>query len=39
MTDDELITELLNRIKKSYLFCLRVLKACDDFLKKLDEEE
>lgn len=39
MTDDELITELLDRAMKSDLFCLRVIKACNDFIKKLNEEE
>ena len=39
MTDDELIIELLDRAMKSDLFCLRVIKACSDFIKKLDEEE
>ena len=39
MTDDELITEVLDRAMKSDLFCLRVIKACNDFIKKLNEEE
>ena len=39
MTDDELITELLDRAMKSDLFCLRVIKACNEFMKKLDEEQ
>lgn len=39
MTDDELITELLDRAMKSDLFCLRVIKACQEFTKKLNEEE
>lgn len=38
MTDDELIKELLNRAMKSELFCLRVINACQEFIKKLDEE-
>ena len=39
MTDDELITEVLDRAMKSDLVCLRVIKACHEFMKKLDEEE
>ena len=39
LTDNELITELLDRAMKSDLFCLRVIKACNDFIKKLNEEE
>ena len=39
MTDDELIIELLDRAMKSDLFCLRVIKACNEFMNKLDEEE
>ena len=38
MTDDELINEVLDRAMKSDLFCLRVIKACNDFTKKLNEE-
>lgn len=38
MTDDELIKEVLDRAMKSDLFCLRVIKACHDFTKKLNEE-
>ena len=39
MTDDELITEVLERAMKSDLFCLRVTKACHEFINKLNEEE
>lgn len=39
MTDDELIAEVLDRAMKSDLFCLRVIKACHEFVKKLNEEE
>ena len=39
MTDDELITEVLDRAMKSDLFCLRVIKACREFINKLNEEE
>ena len=38
MTDDELINELLDRAMKSDLFCIRVIKTCKEFIKKLDEE-
>ena len=38
MTDDELINEVLDRAMKSDLFCLRVIKACNEFTKKLNEE-
>ena len=38
MTNDELIKEVLDRAMKSDLFCLRVIKACHDFTKKLNEE-
>lgn len=38
MTDDELIKEVLDRAMKSDLFCLRVIKACHEFTKKLNEE-
>ena len=38
MTDDELIKELLDRAMKSDLFCIRVIKTCKEFIKKLDEE-
>lgn len=39
MTDDELITEVLDRAMKSDLFCLRVIKACHEFINRLNEEE
>lgn len=38
LTDDELIKELLDRAMKSDLFCVRVIKACQEFIEKLDEE-
>jgi len=38
LTDDELIKELLDRAMKSDLFCVHVINACKEFIKKLDEE-
>lgn len=39
MTNDELIKEVLDRAEKSELFCLQFIKACQELIKKLDEEE
>lgn len=38
LTDDELIKEVLDRAYKSDIFCLRMFKACQEFLKQLEED-
>lgn len=39
MNDDQLINEVLDRAMKSDLFCIRMITACKDFIKKLEENE
>lgn len=39
LTDDELIIEVLDRAMKSDLFCARMIIACKDFIRQLDEEK
>ena len=38
LTDDELIMEVLDRAMKSDLFRVRMVSACKDFIRNLEEE-
>lgn len=38
MTDDELINLVLERALKSDLFCVRMIRACQEFIKQLENE-
>lgn len=39
LTDDELIKLIFDRALKSDLFCVRMISACREFIKKLNEED
>lgn len=38
LSDDELIKLLFDRAMKSEVFCVRMIKACREFIKQLENE-